>query len=101
MIKIFLPIALMLYGAHSQAGMLDDILNWFSGDDETLATTKVDPETEPKKMTSAIKSATAERGLGAIFMAARTTLAPEDYKLINDAVPNIESYVAAAPRLIS
>ena len=115
----------MLYGAQSQAGMLDDILDWFSGDDETQATSKADPETEPSKMTSAVKSATAaatsaaanaglglmpkvvqalgvteeqsQGGLGAIFMAARTALAPEDYKLISDAVPNIESYVAAAP----
>ena len=111
----------MLYGAQSQAGMLDDILDWFSGDDETQATSKADPETEPSKMTSAVKSATAaaanaglglmpkivkalgvtekqaKGGLGAIFIAARAALAPEDYKLISDAVPNIESYVAAAP----
>ena len=123
MIKIFLPIALMLYGAHSQAGMLDDILGWFSGADETQETSKADPE--PSIMTSAVKSATAaatsatvnaglglmpkvvqalgvtekqsKGGLGAIFMAASTTLAPEDYKLISDAVPNINSYIAAAP----
>jgi hypothetical protein len=123
MIKLFLPIALMLYGAQSQAGMLDDILEWFSGDDETQETSKADPE--PSKMTSAVKSATAaatsaaanaglglmpkivkalgvtekqaKGELGAIFIAARAALAPEDYKLISDAVPNIESYVAAAP----
>jgi len=29
-------------------------------------------------------------------MAASTTPAPEDYKLISDAVPNIDSYIAAA-----
>ena len=121
MIKIFLPIALILYGAHSQAGMLDDIFDWFSGDDETQATSTADPESEPGIMTDAVKSATvaaanaglglmpkvvealgvtekqSQGGLGAIFMAARTALAPEDYKLISDAVPNIESYVAAAP----
>jgi len=119
MIKIFLPIALMLYGAHSQAGMLDDILAWFSGDEETQEISKADPE--PGIMTSTVKSVSAaaanaglglmpkviqalgvtekqaKGGLGAIFIAARTALAPEDYKLISDVVPNIESYVAAAP----
>ena len=115
----------MLYGAHSQAGMLDNILDWFSGADETQETSKADPESEPGIMTSAVKSATAaatsatvnaglelmpkvvqalgvtekqsKGGLGAIFMAASTALAPEDYKLISDAVPNIDSYIAAAP----
>jgi hypothetical protein len=49
----------MLYGAHSQAGMLDDILDWFSGGDETQETSKADPESETSIMTSAVKSATA------------------------------------------
>ncbi|MDC0068703.1 DUF2780 domain-containing protein [Gammaproteobacteria bacterium] len=83
------------------------------------ATAKADPE--PSIMTSAVKSLSAaaanaglglmpkvvkalgvtekqaKGGLGAIFIAARAALAPEDYKLISDAIPNIDSYVAAAP----
>ena len=89
-----------------KAGMPDDVLDWFSGGEETQATSEADPETEPSIMTSAIKSAIAaatspaasagwrlmpklvqalgvteeqsKGGLGAIFMAARAALAPED-----------------------
>ena len=129
MIKTLLPLLLFLYSAQSQAGMFDDIMAWFSGDDETQEAPNTDPETESGTMTdtmsSAVKSAAAaatstavkagmglmpsvvqalgvtekqaKGGLGAIFMAAKATLAPEDYKLISDAVPDISSYVAAAP----
>gem|GEM_PF-3423691 len=125
MIKVFLPLVILLYSAQSQAGILDDILAWFSGDDETLDASRADTESGSGAMSSAAKSAAAAAtstaikagmglmptvvqalgvtekqargGLGAIFMAARATLAPQDYKLISDAVPDIDSYVGAAP----
>lgn len=125
MIKILVSLLVFLYSAQSQAGMLDDIMAWFSGDDETQEVPRADPEPESTAMNSAVKLAAsaatstavkvgmglmptvietlgvtekqAKGGLGAIFMAAKATLAPEDYKLISDAVPGIDSYVAAAP----
>jgi len=39
----------------------------------------------------------AKGGLGAIFMAAQATLTPEDFKLISNAVPGIDGYIASAP----
>lgn len=106
---------LLMWTAPSQAGLLDDIMAWFSADEDTTETAK--EQTTTGTLTEAAKSvantgvqllpsviqsfgvteAQAKGGLGAIFMAAKATLAPEDFKLISDAVPNINGLISAAP----
>ena len=121
MTRILITLTLLsLYSAQSNAGILDDIMAWFSGEDESEVAPAITP-TASSDVTSAVNTAAsaalkagagllpsvvqalgvtedqAKGGLGAIFMAARATLSPEDYRLISDAVPDIDNYIAAAP----
>jgi hypothetical protein len=109
--------------------MLDDITDGFSGDDETREASSAKPESGPRMMTSAVKPTTAagtstavnagmrliamvgqalgviekqsKEGLGAIFVAASATLAPEDYKLIGTLFRTSTVMLPPRPRLIS
>ena len=114
-------ILILTWAAPSQAGLLDDIMAWFSGDEAPAEVTKetakeAAPATSGALATAAkvaastslallpsvvqtfgVTEAQATGGLGAIFMAAEATLAPEDFKLVSDAVPNIDRLISAAP----
>ncbi len=135
--KTVLALVTMLYLTPAQASLWDDVMSWFSGDEEETQPVvqeeaparpavvpmveKAEPAAKPDLVESAVRAAAptavrtgmallpmvtqsmgvteaqAKGGLGAIFMAAKATLAPEDYKLIADAVPDINSYISAAP----
>ena len=115
-------VLLLVWAAPSQADLLDDIMSWFGGDNETTDATQdagsisdiLDKDTVANVAKTAastgiallpsvvesfgVTEEQAKGGLGAIFMAAEATLAPEDFKLISDAVPNIKGLMNAAPK---
>jgi len=112
-------ILLFTYAAPSHAGLMDDIMTWFSGDEaSTEETAKPATLTDTAKAaaaTAAIKTSVqfiptvvkalgvteeqARGGMGAIFMAAKAALSPEDYQLISQAVPDVERYISEAPKV--
>jgi hypothetical protein len=101
------------------------VIAWFTGSGQTEQATPDEPPTETAENTKnttplsatttavmaaegllpfvtqqlGVTDAQAKAGLGAIFLASKKTLSAENYQLIADAVPNINSYIAAAPPL--
>lgn len=118
---IIVLFSLFLFSTHAQAGLWDDFMSLFDGDDANTEAGSAEQVEQPGLIKSATSAAAAtaiqvgvglmpsvvkalgvtdqqaKGGLGAIFMAARATLAPADYKLIANSVPGIDSYIAAAP----
>ena len=121
----FFLFSLILVSAEANAGIFDDVIAWFTGGDETeqqapqQTMEEAESVTENKSTGSltntavsaaegllplvtqqlGVTDAQAKAGLGAIFLASKKTLSAENYQLIADAVPNINSYIAAAPPL--
>lgn len=111
-------ILLFTYAAPSHAGLMDDILAWFSADEAaTKATAKAATLGDAAKAAAAsaaiktrvqfiptvvktlgVTEQQARGGMGSIFIAAKAALSPEDYQLISQAVPDVETYISEAPK---
>lgn len=120
MTRIFAVILLIAFTSETNASLWEDILDWFGDDDTTQTAEETASATAPtagKKASEITQQATAQGlsllsqitqglgvsevqakgGLGALFTATRALLPPEDFDLIESAVPDMQGYLDATP----
>ena len=122
--KQLMILTLLIATFPAQAGIMDDIMAWFSGGDEQAEEAPApakQPVKEPAKAPTAEKPAAAQKtgtvtqllplltgtlgvterqargGLGAIFQASKSVLTAQDFSLIERYVPEVNQLMSEAP----
>ncbi len=117
--KNLLALILVIASFPTQAGVIDDIMAWFSGTDEeqtetapakdaakTITSDKPSPQQATGKVTQLLPLVTgtlgvterqARGGLGAVFQASKSVLTAQDFALIERYVPEVNQLMSEAP----